>query len=111
MSTAWPATEDELGAAQQEGGAAHPEPWRPGEAPRAVAGCFVCFQRGRAGPGASGDPGWAAAALLAAAGTTVSVIPECATAPYVPGLLALRDGPLLEAAVRRLPARPDVLLV
>ena len=34
-----------------------------------------------------------------------------APAPYVAGLLALRDGPLLEAAVRRLPARPEVLLV
>jgi deoxyribonuclease V len=31
--------------------------------------------------------------------------------PYVPGLLALREGPLLEAAVSSLPDRPDVLVV
>jgi deoxyribonuclease V len=34
-----------------------------------------------------------------------------AGAPYLPGLLALRSGPLLEAAVRALSVRPDVLLV
>jgi deoxyribonuclease V len=34
-----------------------------------------------------------------------------AGAPYLPGLLALRSGPLLEAAVRALLVRPDVLLV
>ena len=34
-----------------------------------------------------------------------------AGAPYVPGLLAMREGPVLEAAVRGLPAAPDVLLV
>jgi deoxyribonuclease V len=34
-----------------------------------------------------------------------------AGAPYEPGLLALREGPLLEAAVRALPVAPDVLLV
>jgi deoxyribonuclease V len=32
-------------------------------------------------------------------------------APYEPGLLALREGPLLESAVRALPERPDVVLV
>ncbi len=34
-----------------------------------------------------------------------------AGAPYDAGLLALREGPLLEAAVQALPRRPDVLLV
>jgi deoxyribonuclease V len=34
-----------------------------------------------------------------------------ARAPYRAGLLALREGPLLEASVRRLPELPDVLLV
>ena len=32
-------------------------------------------------------------------------------APYEPGLLALREGPLLEAALRSLPAAPDLLVV
>jgi deoxyribonuclease V len=34
-----------------------------------------------------------------------------ARAPYVPGLLAMREGPVLEAVVRALPTAPDVLLV
>jgi deoxyribonuclease V len=34
-----------------------------------------------------------------------------AGAPYEPGLLALRGGPLLEAAVRALKNLPDVLLI
>src|SRR5207248_10599593 len=79
---------------------------------RAVAGCFVCFERGRIGPGAVADRGWAAAALLVGGEVGgIAVVTGAATAPYAPGLLALRDGPLLETAVLRLPARPDVLLV
>jgi len=38
-------------------------------------------------------------------------VPGRAGAPYEPGLLALREGALLEAVVRALPERPDVLLV
>ena len=34
-----------------------------------------------------------------------------AGAAYVPGLLAMREAPVLEAAVRALPTAPDVLLV
>jgi deoxyribonuclease V len=65
------------------------------------------------GPGAAADdPGWAAAALLVDHDRSrVAVVTGRAPAPYVAGLLALRDGPLLEAAVRRLPACPEVLLV
>jgi deoxyribonuclease V len=40
-----------------------------------------------------------------------AVIQGEAGAPYEPGLLALREGPLLEQAVRSLPQFPDVLLV
>lgn len=72
-----------------------------------VAGCFVCFPRGESGPGARGDPAWAAAA----AGWETAVVLGEAGAPYVPGLLALREGPLLEAAVRALPHPPTILLV
>jgi deoxyribonuclease V len=73
----------------------------------AVGGCFVCFPRGETGPGGRGDPAWAAAAV----GSDTAVVEGEAGAPYVPGLLALREGPLLEAAVRALPRRPAVLLV
>lgn len=106
MSTPWPATEAALLAVQRDLASARPALWRPPDRRPAVAGCFLCFERGRVGPGAAGDPGWAAAAF----GSHLMVITGAAPAPYVPGLLALRDGPLLEAAVLRLPARPDVLL-
>src|SRR5881296_2788833 len=112
MSTSWPATADALVAAQGELASARPEPWRPRQGARAVAGCFVCFARGRVGRGAAGEPGWAAAALLVDHDRArLAVVTGRAPAPYVAGLLGLRDGPLLEAAVRRLPARPEVLLV
>jgi deoxyribonuclease V len=112
LTTSWPATEEALVTAQRALASARPEPWRPEQAPRAVAGCFVCFERGRIGPGAAGDPGWAAAAVLIEndlAGIAIATGP--APAAYLSGLLALRDGPLVEAAVRQLPDRPDVLLV
>ncbi len=40
-----------------------------------------------------------------------SVVSGTVPAPYKPGLLALREGPLLEKAVRSLARRPQVLLV
>jgi deoxyribonuclease V len=103
----WARSADELIAAQRELAAAAPPLWRPdGEA---LAGaCFVCFPRGKTGSGAAGDPGWAGAAL---ADNRTAVAQGVAGAPYEPGLLALREGPLLEAAVRALPQRPDVLFV
>ena len=111
MSTPWPATAAELVAVQSELASSRPVPWRLRGA-WSVAGCFVCFQRGRPGPGVAGDPGWAAAALLVGdEAVRIAVVTGATTAPYVPGLLASRDGPLLEAAVLRLPVRPDVLLV
>jgi deoxyribonuclease V len=39
-----------------------------------------------------------------------AVVSGRAAAPYEPGLLALREGPLLEAAVRALPDSPDVVV-
>ena len=103
----WPASADELIAAQLELRGAAPPPWRAsGEV--LVGGSFVCFGRGKRGAGAAGDPGWAGAAL--SHGPT-AVVAGPAGAPYEPGLLALREGPLLEAAVRALPEPPEVLIV
>jgi deoxyribonuclease V len=72
----------------------------------------VCFARGRAGPGVAGDRGWAAACLTGGEGEPpTSIVRGPADARYEPGLLALREGPLLEAALRSLPAAPDLLVV
>jgi deoxyribonuclease V len=102
----WLSAAEELVAAQRALASASPPPWRAREGIR-VGGCFVCFERGPSGPGHAGDKGWAAAALAA----DVAVHEGAAGAGYAAGLLALREGELLEAAVRALPERPDVLLV
>jgi len=104
----WPADAAELDRVQAALATAAPTAWRPGDRAPAVGGVFACFARGQAGPGARGDPAWAAAATGTAA---VAVVRGAAGAPYRAGRLALREGPLLEAAVRALAARPDVLLV
>ncbi len=63
------------------------------------------------GRGERGDPAWAAAAVIRRS-VVGEVVDGCAAgAPYLPGMLALREGPCLESAVRALPAPPDVLLV
>jgi deoxyribonuclease V len=60
----------------------------------------------------AGEPTWAAAALTDGRRLLwSSVAAGRAGAPYEPGLLALREGPLLEAAVRALPGAPEVVLV
>ena len=108
----WPSTPEELMRTQCELGAMFPEPWVTGDAVRAVAGCWICNPRGREGKGAAGDPCWAAAALLTdGVLSAVAIARGDAPAPYRPGLLALREGRLLEEAVLRLPGRPEVLLV
>lgn len=72
----------------------------------------MLFPRGQGGRGARGDPAWAAAAvLLGPRAVAEATVRSEAAGPYLPGLLALREGPCLEAAVRRLGAAPDVLLV
>jgi len=102
----WPTTADELAAWQEELARRRVRAWSPAPA-SAVGACVVCFPRGKTGAGARGDRAWAAAV---ARGDTAVVRGE-AGARYVPGLLALREGPLLEAAVRALPRAPDMLLV
>jgi len=102
----WPRSPEELVEEQAALAAAVPPPWRlPLGA--VVGGCFLCFERGLRGSGQPGDRAWAAAAR----GEVTAVVAGVPGAHYEPGLLALREGSLLEGAVRVLPQRPDVLLV
>jgi deoxyribonuclease V len=109
---AWPSSAEELIREQEALARATPAAWRPADDTVAVAGCFVCFERGPSGPGRAGEPAWAGAALLLEGRVVASAaVTGLAGAAYKPGLLALREGALLEASVRALAERPDVLLV
>jgi deoxyribonuclease V len=108
----WPTTAADLEAEQRALAEADPAPWRPPERGLRPVGCWVCFPRGVTGPGAAGDPAWAAAVTMS--GRRVLDRHGCAGAaagPYVPGLMALRAGALLESAVRGLSGTSDVLLL
>jgi len=108
----WPDSADQLIEEQRILGDAQPEPWSPPDRTYSLAGCFVCFPRRHPGVGARDDPSWAGAALLSVDGSVATVVrPGTAGSSYQAGLLALREGPLLEAAIRGLPTRPEVLLV
>lgn len=103
----WPTTSEDL-AREQERIASLPfDPWSPPPGPLRVGACAVVF--GRAG---RDDVGWGAA-VLEEGGELVATSTHLARieAPFVPGQLALREGPILEAAVRGLARRPQVLLV
>jgi deoxyribonuclease V len=104
---AWPTTADEL-IREQVHLAGETPPLFVASGDVQIAGCFVCFARGKTGPGGAGDPGWAGAAVVH---DSSAVVTGKAGAPYEPGLLALREGALLEVAVRDLAKRPDLLLV
>jgi deoxyribonuclease V len=105
-------TSAELVRLQHELAALTPPAWRPPGPRPLVAGCFVCFRRGQRGRGSAGEAGWAAAVLMRGerrqAGSVV--VGGRAAAPYEAGLLALREGALLEAAVRALPEAPEVVM-
>lgn len=102
----WPHAREELIEEQLRLAELRPARWRFEEGIE-IGGVFVCFARGGRGPGRAGDPAWTAANV----GRATTVVSGRAGAPYEPGLLALREGALLEAAVRALPELPDVLLV
>jgi deoxyribonuclease V len=72
-----------------------------------VGACYACFWQAEPGRGCPDDTGWAAASIGDQVAATSAVSPE----GYEAGMLALREGPLLEAAVRALPGPPEVLLV
>jgi deoxyribonuclease V len=86
--------------------------WQPGDRPPRVAGVFAVGPRWRSGSGGAGDPGWAAAVVQVGPCTLAAVtVRGCLGAPYAPGLLALREGRLLEQALQALPQAPEVVLV
>lgn len=115
------------------------DPWVPPARPL-LGGVFVAFAptpgRASAGGGRLGDRGWAAAVVwrpspgggprvadrhLRGAGpgrprraddvAGQALVCGRAAAPYAPGLLAAREGPLLAAALEALGVRPDAVLV
>jgi deoxyribonuclease V len=110
----WPRTAADLVEVQRALGQAAPTPWRHPAGPLRVGACFVCFDKTPAGSGQQAEPelGWAAAAV--ASGRRVLAVVTASSpvaAPYLPALLALREGPLLDMVVRALPVPPDVLIV
>jgi deoxyribonuclease V len=103
----WPTTPDALEREQERIASLAPRAWTPPPRALRVGACAVVF--GRAG---RDDTAWAAAVVedhgeIVCASTHVSRV----DAPFHPGQLALREGPVLEVVVRGLPRHPDVLLV
>lgn len=118
----WPTEQDELIARQLELAALRPALWNPPEH-LLIGAVWICFPRGLTGSGAAGDRAWAAAVVQdgdEVVGQDLRRRHEVvgqelrrgrASGPYLPGLLALRLGPLCEYVVRRLVPAPDVLLL
>ena len=108
----WPPTEAELLRIQRELAVRSPPPWRPSGPRPLLAGCYACFERPVLERGRAGERGWAAAVLMQDRRLIQSaVVAGVAGAPYEPGALALREGPLLEAAVRSLAETPELVIV
>lgn len=103
---AWPQTPGRLATEQDRLAVEVWTAWRP-HGRYAAGAVFVCFDQESPGNGSVGDRGFAAAAC----GDEVAVVTGEAPAGYSPGRLALRQGELLERAVRGLGAQPDVLIV
>ena len=117
MSTrpTWPEDAEQLVALQRDLAGIEPEQprWRPaGSKGLLVGAVYAAPVRGHHGLGAAGDPAWAAAAVLHHHDVVAhAVVRGHFRAPYRPGLLALREGALLEQTVRSAGITPDVLLV
>lgn len=111
MAEPWPTDPNILARLQTTLAGLRPPAWTAQSNPE-VGGCFVCFGRGGSGPGDAGDEGWAAAVLLRGGRViTTARVTGRAGAPYGAGLLAAREGALLESATRALRRPPEVLLV
>jgi deoxyribonuclease V len=101
----WPTTSQDLEDLQRHLAeqSTHVQPWIPqADRPLQVGAVFV----------ATGEPAFAAAIIMLEGHTVEeAVVHATLGAPYAPGLLALRQGPLLEQAVNKLNKGPEVLLV
>jgi deoxyribonuclease V len=108
----WPVDPGVLLAEQQRLAALQPPPWHQEGSVLEVAAAVVTFGRGGHGHGRAAEPAWASAVLLRGSQVVAAgVVEGVAHSPYVPALQAMREGPLLTAAVEILPRRPDVLLL
>ena len=88
--------------------------WRAPPSAVLAGGCFIASPTGTTGAGNAGDRAWVAAVTWRAdTDAVVAQVVRTTTvpAPYAPGLLALREGPALAAAVSALDPAPDILLV
>lgn len=113
--------------------------WLLPDRPLVLGGCIVVHPRRTSGPGRPGDRTWAAAVAWRSTGTgdqgprrgdrhlhgapepgrprraddvlAQHLVVGRAPAPYVPGSLALRDGPLLAAALAGLDVHPELVLL
>jgi deoxyribonuclease V len=107
----WPSDADSLIAYQHQLATAAPEPYTFEPSTASIGGCWVCFPRGLVGPGTDHDQAWSAVVIMFGSREVEQrVISGSASARYVPGLMALRLGPLMEEALRTA-AAPDVLLL
>jgi deoxyribonuclease V len=108
----WPGDADSLAGWQDALAALRPAPWTVPSEPLSIGGCAVASTRRATGAGSAGEPGFAAAVVMVGDRlAATAVVRGVLRAPYAPGRLALREGPLLEEAVRALAVRPEVLLV
>jgi deoxyribonuclease V len=108
----WPTSRENLVAIQDKLGKTSPDRWQLSDGMSLVAGCFICYPMKHEGRGVAGDLCWAAAVLLRDGQSIgVKALSGKVMEAYEPGLLALREGPWLEEAIRHLPARPHVVLV
>jgi deoxyribonuclease V len=113
LPSSWPDSPEELERLQLRvaAEAASTRLWTPPQEP-IVGAVFAATRRGFAGQGEPGDPAWVAAVAMRngkVLGWTV--VRGHFPAPYQPGRLALREGALLERAVRALEPQPEVLIV